>query len=212
MRVDPAVTRRKFDIEVQRVRNQEVLLRGWGCWLARVEYPQVDAVFVPRHPMCLTIPVVPPPSMIAVPGQPKPVLATMELPMLAGRAFGTRIDFADFDQRPLSVAFCDPWTWQSLVFETMFRATHVGDQGQVFNVLLGNHPATGRPFLCMRGVREYHEHPQHTGDDWMLYRGSVGLFAVLATIWRTCVVGNRPNVIVHPAKQLEVRWERGQEN
>jgi hypothetical protein len=27
------------------------------------------------------------------------------------------------------------------------------------------------PFLCMRGVREYHRHPAHTGDAWLLHRG-----------------------------------------
>jgi len=28
------------------------------------------------------------------------------------------------------------------------------------------------PFLCLAGVREYHEHPAHSGDVWELYRKS----------------------------------------
>ncbi len=28
------------------------------------------------------------------------------------------------------------------------------------------------PFLCMAGVREYHEHPAHSGDHWESYRTS----------------------------------------
>jgi hypothetical protein len=26
------------------------------------------------------------------------------------------------------------------------------------------------PFLCLPGVRAYHEHPGHTGDSWLLHR------------------------------------------
>ena len=26
------------------------------------------------------------------------------------------------------------------------------------------------PFLCLVGVREYHDHPAHTGDAWWLHR------------------------------------------
>ena len=28
------------------------------------------------------------------------------------------------------------------------------------------------PFLCLAGVREYHEHPAHSGDHWELHRPS----------------------------------------
>jgi hypothetical protein len=27
------------------------------------------------------------------------------------------------------------------------------------------------PFPCLPGVREYHEHPGHSGDPWLLHRG-----------------------------------------
>ena len=28
------------------------------------------------------------------------------------------------------------------------------------------------PFLCLAGVREYHDHPAHSGDVWELHRAS----------------------------------------
>jgi hypothetical protein len=28
------------------------------------------------------------------------------------------------------------------------------------------------PFLCIAGVREYHEHPGHSGDSWELHRST----------------------------------------
>ena len=28
------------------------------------------------------------------------------------------------------------------------------------------------PFLCIAGVREYHEHPAHSGDHWLSHRTS----------------------------------------
>jgi hypothetical protein len=28
------------------------------------------------------------------------------------------------------------------------------------------------PFLCLAGVREYHEHPGHSGDAWELHRAA----------------------------------------
>ena len=26
------------------------------------------------------------------------------------------------------------------------------------------------PFICIPGIREYHNHPAHTGDSWLLHR------------------------------------------
>lgn len=50
----------------------------------------------------------------------------------------------------------------------------------------GAHPQTNRPFVCMRGSREYHTHPQHVGDLWANYRGQPGmdLGGILFQLWR----------------------------
>jgi hypothetical protein len=58
----------------------------------------------------------------------------------------------------------------------------------------------------MRGIREYHEHPQHTGDDWMQYRKHVGLFSTLDTIWKTCVLNANPNIILQPPNNIQVNF------
>ena len=42
----------------------------------------------------------------------------------------------------------------------------------------------GIPFLCIAGVREYHEHPAHSGDVWELHRpvGAGRLVRILEVI------------------------------
>ncbi|MBZ9959302.1 putative metal-binding protein [Mesorhizobium sp. BR1-1-14] len=56
--------------------------------------------------------------------------------------------------------------------------------GGVFNG--GPHPNTGRPFVCMRGAREYHVHSSHTTDLWDNYRGVSGmdLGGIVLQLWR----------------------------
>lgn len=48
------------------------------------------------------------------------------------------------------------------------------------------HPSTGRFFVCMRGVREYHTHPSHIHEHWANYRGTPGndLIGIVAQIYR----------------------------
>jgi hypothetical protein len=53
----------------------------------------------------------------------------------------------------------------------------------------GPHRNTSMPFICMRGVLEYHTHESHTGDVWANYRGQsgmepVGILMQLAQAWR----------------------------
>jgi hypothetical protein len=54
----------------------------------------------------------------------------------------------------------------------------------VFNQ--GPHPATHRPFVCMRGAREYHTHPSHVGDPWEAVKGTdaYSLGGILTQLWR----------------------------
>ena len=55
------------------------------------------------------------------------------------------------------------------------------------DLLVDQHPITGRPFLCVPGTREYHSHPQHSGDDWLLHRstGAGRLIPLCDLLWRT---------------------------
>jgi hypothetical protein len=50
----------------------------------------------------------------------------------------------------------------------------------------GPHWNTGRPFVCMRGAREYHTHESHLTDLWDNYRGQPGmdLGGIVHQLWR----------------------------
>ena len=47
------------------------------------------------------------------------------------------------------------------------------------------HPVTGKPFICMRGSREYHTHGSHVRDLWEPLRGQsrYSLGGILTQIW-----------------------------
>jgi hypothetical protein len=84
-------------------------------------------------------------------------------------ALCARIDFTNYDLWPPSVVFVDPFNGKPLGLEEIIipflRMTPSGPQR-----ILQGHP--GKPaFLCLPGVREYHEHPAHSGDSWLLHRG-----------------------------------------
>lgn len=125
-----------------------------------------------------------------------------------------RIDYTNYDLWPPSVTFIDPRTRQPS--RPPVRAPGLSESG-VRDALVENHPLTGLPFLCLPGIREYHIHPQHTGDDWLLHRASgAGRIAVICErIWQRMVlnvVGMRVTVQVFPPEigtQLEVAIAQG---
>jgi hypothetical protein len=129
-----------------------------------------------------------------------------EIPSLAARAFKARFDLTDYDLRAPSLEFRDPWTDAPLVYGTMFRALEYERERQAHLVLLDDHPVTHKPFLCLRGVREYHEHPQHSGDSWLLYRSEMSLFSIIMALWRVSIDLTRPMLVPQPAG-LSVQWD-----
>lgn len=48
--------------------------------------------------------------------------------------------------------------------------------------IVQDHPRYGRPFFCRRGIREYHEHPQHEDDPWVRYRNGLPLHAIVVEL------------------------------
>lgn len=97
-----------------------------------------------------------------------------------------RLTYENYDLWPPSLTFIDFYTRQPATPHT--NAVILEGQN-ARNVLIGAHPATGRPFLCLPGIREYHSHPQHTGDDWLAHRaaGEGSLSTVCERIWRLMV-------------------------
>jgi len=151
--IDPQISRAKYQEQVDGFRANEAMQRARGILLLKAEYPYILVGFAaPRI-------------------KPTPIL------------FGVKIDFSNYDLQPLSVQFIDPFTERPLRAEEVgthfFKRTSDvqapdANGGIQLNVqpLLQFHAPDGPPFLCVRGVREYHTHPAHTGDSWLLYRNT----------------------------------------
>jgi hypothetical protein len=100
------------------------------------------------------------------------------------------IGFSAPNRNPVRVrAKCDAWNGQPPSIEWLngdggpLASIPQGPGGQLNN---SAHPLTGRPFVCMAGVREYHTHPSHVGDAWENYRSRPGfdLGGVITQVWR----------------------------
>jgi hypothetical protein len=206
MRIDTEVNRLKFDVEIERLREHRSTLEERGIFLLQSSaFPFVNLFYAPQKTLQLLLPASPKVGQ----NLPPNAMAAIEIPSLGARAFRARFDLTDYDVVPPSVEFFDPWTNRPLLYETMFRAQEYEKERGVHIVLLPNHPVTHKPFLCLRGVREYHEHPQHAGDDWFLYRGSISLFSIVTVLWRVAIDIIRPQVAILTAGdqgQIQVHW------
>lgn len=87
-----------------------------------------------------------------------------------GLIFGAELDFSNFDLWPISVRFVEPFKRQPYTPKTM-PTMLIRSQPGGPAPLIQFHSEEDTPFLCLQGVREYHSHPAHTGDDWLLHRG-----------------------------------------
>lgn len=170
--VDPAISRIKFERELAEygLLQREHMRRGW--WVLEAEYPKVFIVYAsPR---------LKPPAVI----------------------FGASLDFTNYDLWPPSVTLVDPFTREPYRAKglptTLLRQRKVSAapleglaevQGQEIlelGRLLQWHSEDDIPFLCVPGVREYHHHPAHTGDSWLLHRrtGTGTLFFLLDVLYK----------------------------
>lgn len=138
---DPKVTRRKFIEQLDKFAVVRDVYQKKGIVLLNAEFPSVSFLFA--------------------------------LPKLnpAAIAFAIRVDFTNFDAEPPSVVFINPFNGE-LVRRDQIRIAFIQlNQGNVFQPAdLVQGIGTIAPFLCIPGVREYHEHAAHSGDSWFLYR------------------------------------------
>ncbi|MBX4898849.1 putative metal-binding protein [Rhizobium bangladeshense] len=173
--VDEAVSRRKFEREVAQYRQLEDTYRRRGWFLLEATFPTVVVLF----------------SAFKIPARPL--------------VCAVRLDFTNYDLVPPSVTFVDPGTGNALPMKNlgfqMLRLNGVVDaspetvtalaQQQRLSVqhLLQAHGPDDIPFLCLPGVREYHDHPAHTGDSWLLHRrsGEGSLHFILEQIWASAI-------------------------
>lgn len=204
MLLDPAVEHRKFDREVALLEKNAARLHAVGVSIVRVARPEIDFLLVPRLPLRV---VIPGPGIPVVSGQS---YQGLELPGLAARAFGVRVDLGGYDQRPPSITFRDPSTWDLAPYSALPVGQLLDHPEKAQIVLLDGHPIEKRPFLCLRGVREYHEHPQHDGDDWAMYRSALNVYVLIERLARVSLASVRPLLIlatIAPGQmQILLQW------
>jgi hypothetical protein len=154
--VDPAVSKAKFDREVGGLRAAGRAYQAKGIWLLEATYPEVFIAFVAKHT------------------QPAPYVM-----------FGALIDFRDYDVRPLSVHLVNPFTRERLrASEIPYKLLRTNPNGSVQPLVQAF--ADDRVFLCIQGVREYHENSAHSGDSWFLHRntGTGALAYIVDLLWK----------------------------
>lgn len=161
--VDPAVTREKFARELEQWKTHSPRSsRGWLLLHIDEQRPAVEIGFQ------------------------RQVATSVGDGRLTVIPVAIRLDFQNYDLLPPSITFIDPITRAPTVPQV--RALQKQLDG-MRDVLIDVHPSTGQPFLCLPGIREYHSHPQHSGDDWLLHRsaGEGHLSIVCERIWETMI-------------------------
>ena len=153
--VDPAVSRAKFDREISEFRSFEADYRTRGWFLIEAAWPVAVVLLASSKTT--------PPTLL----------------------FGVRFDYANYDAEPPSVKIVDPFSGRALLSEEL--PTHLprmvlGPEAVMPDGNLGR-PVTlqdlmqapspeDEAFLCIAGVKEYHDHPGHSGDPWELHRSA----------------------------------------
>jgi Predicted metal binding domain len=91
---------------------------------------------------------------------------------------------------------CDGWDDQApslTLFDPESKADLTWDKWPQGGWSVGNpHPTTGKPFLCLPGIHEYHTHSSHINDSWENYKakGSYTLGFILHRVWQRFGVTN----------------------
>lgn len=138
---DPEVSKRKFEAECHKLKMVEDKYWEKGIICTKISYPNIYFIF--SIPKLIPYPIV----------------------------FSVRINFTNYDFEPPSVLFINPFTFQPLKREQIpiaFIQTNVNNPFQAQDLLQGVGDVL--PFFCIPGIKEYHDHPAHSGDSWFLYR------------------------------------------
>lgn len=153
---DPTVSRKKFDAEIAQFKAMGHLYRERGWFLVHAEYPNALVVLVATK--------VRPPVVV----------------------MGVAFDYSNYDAAPPSVRMVNPFTGEPYKSKELpsqlnrslpQQAVELPGMPPGASMIVGQIQALMQsygpeeiPFLCLSGVREYHEHPGHSGDVWELHR------------------------------------------
>jgi hypothetical protein len=161
--VDPEVSRSKLASQLADWRSNKELYHDRGWHLLGHDDLQVDIAFSVR------LPIGPFNDLAAIP-------------------LAVRFGFENYDVWAPSVRLIDPITrrWLQIPRLRALDFNAAGPSDIPLDLFVNQHPDTGHAFLCKPGVREYHSHFEHTGDDWLLYRDQgFGTLAHLCNVlWR----------------------------
>ncbi len=153
--VDPAVSRAKFGRELSEFRAMEADYRARGWFLVKADWPEVIVVLASKKTT--------PPTIVT----------------------GVQFDYTNYDVEPPSVRMVDPFSGRELLAKDLpvrLRRMIPGSEIPIpapdgskvrLNTtqdLMQAHSPDDLPFLCVSGVKEYHDHPGHSGDPWELHR------------------------------------------
>lgn len=146
--IDPEISKSKFNSEIDAFSKIRDIQRARGIILLEKEFPNAFFAFCS-------------PNL-----NPCPII------------FAVKINFDNYDLEPLSVQFIHPLNFRPLKLQdvaTHFNRNIAPDGGLTLQALLQEEPSPDSlPFLCIPGIREYHNHPAHSGDTWLLHRKNAG--------------------------------------
>lgn len=153
---DPNVSRLKFEREIAEYHALSEQYRGRGWLLVEAEFPRVLV------------------ALASVKLKPVPVV------------MGVAFDYTNYDAAPPSVKIVNPFSGEPYKLKDLpnplnraLPAREVAlpgmppgqkmmvESAQPYMQAYGPEEV---PFLCLAGVREYHDHPAHNGDLWELHR------------------------------------------
>jgi hypothetical protein len=165
---DPQVVRRKVERELKDFVERIDHYRARGIWILEYRFPELLVAFVANKI------------------KPYPIAP-----------YGVLMDLSNYDIEPPSVKFVNPFTRDPLKKKDIptelqrlrvlsmpqqpAAPGHAGDPLAANGQPMEQHVQPERllqwwsdddqPFICLQGIREYHENPAHTGDSWWLHRG-----------------------------------------
>lgn len=181
--VDPDVSRTKFDREVTEYRELEAEYRSRGWFLVGAEWPVATVLLASKTTS--------PPAIVTA----------------------VQFDYTNYDVEPPSVRFVDAFSGRALMEKErplrLLRRipgpeTVLPDGNKIqlngTQDLIQAHSPEDLPFLCIPGVKEYHDHPGHSGDSWELHRSTgtgrlVRLLEVIAKYGLDQVTGFQVNLV-----------------
>jgi len=155
--VDPEISRAKLQREVEAWRANEAEYRRRGWLLVRHDDLTVELAFLGRIP-----------------------LGNAQVPIVLPTV---RLDYDNYDLWPPSMTFIDIFSGEAA--EPQLTQALLMTETGPRQILLRN--ADGKAFLCVTGTREFHDHPQHTGEPWALFRSrKMGSLSVVAErVWQS---------------------------